>query len=225
MESTWPGRGLVLRSPAVELVAVTDALVEALQAVLPPDLELDPAVPLPPGDLPTARGLAFAAALRRDRDRFSPDDWKLHLAVRCPDGALVGLQTVEAERFREDRIVDSASWLIAGARGRGIGMRMREAALSFAFGSLGAVAAVSSAWHDNAASLGVSRRLGYRYDRTSRLVTPDRDDDLVHVRLDRADWLASGLGRDVEVTGARPAEFGALSAPSRTPRSVVRRRP
>jgi RimJ/RimL family protein N-acetyltransferase len=202
---------------SVTLNPVDDGLLAELQALLPDDLELDPAVPLPAGDPRDARRSAYATAVRQDRDRFGTESWKLYLAVRLPSDRLVGLQTLEADAFARDRTVDSASWLVPSVRGQGIGTAMREAVLAFAFGTLGAKVAVSSAWHDNAASLGVSRRLGYRLERTSRLVTPDRDDELVHLRLGRAAWLASGRGRDVVVSGARPAELGAVSATGAAP--------
>ncbi|MGN6742469.1 MAG: GNAT family N-acetyltransferase [Amnibacterium sp.] len=226
MAAPWQGAGLALRSRSVTLTAVDDALLADLAVLLPDDLELDPAIPLPAGDRGAARRAAFAAALRQDRDRFRPEGWKLHLAVRSPTGRLVGLQTLEAEGFARERTVDSASWLVPAARGQGVGTAMREAVLAFAFGTLGAEWAVSSAWHDNAASLGVSRRLGYRYERTSRLATPDRDDVLLHLRLDRRDWLASERGRDVVVSGADPAMFGAVSVKAGAPSPPAgRRRP
>jgi RimJ/RimL family protein N-acetyltransferase len=57
--------------------------------------------------------------------------------------------------------VDTHSWLATDARGRGWGKQMRAAVLVLAFEHLGATAAVTEAWSDNAASLGVSRSLGY----------------------------------------------------------------
>lgn len=215
MTVAWPAAGLLLRSPAVELRPMTEELLDAVALLLPDDLELDPAIPLPAGDRRAARRDAYRAALHRDRDAFGPDGWKLHLAVRLPTGALVGVQTIEAERFAAERTVDSASWLAPEARGRGIGIRMREAMLALAFGPLGAEAAITSAWRDNAASLGVSRHLGYGFERVSRHVTPERDDELVHLRLSRATWLASGLGRDVVITGVQPEAFGADPDPTR----------
>ncbi|MDQ1513932.1 MAG: hypothetical protein QOC59_1774 [Microbacteriaceae bacterium] len=207
MAADWPGAGIRIDAPRVTLRPVDERHVGLLQAILPEDLELDPAVAVGPGDPRRARAQAFGRILQRDRDRFSTESWKLHLAVRAA-GELVGMQTVEAERFASDHTVDSASWLAPTFRGDGLGTAMREAVLAFAFFGLGATTAVSSAWHDNAASLGVSRRLGYRFDHTSRLPRGDVDDELVHVRLTRTDWLASGLGRDVAISGVRPELFG-----------------
>jgi RimJ/RimL family protein N-acetyltransferase len=209
MAVQWPAEGLTIRSPVVRLAPVSEALLPAVLDALPDDLELDPAVPLGPGTRAAGRRAAYEHALRGDRASFTVDAWKLHLVVRRPGGDIVGLQTVEAERFPSERTVDSASWLVPAERGRGLGTAMREAMLSFAFGPLGARAAVSSAWRDNAASLGVSTRLGYRFERVSVLETPERQGELVHVRLDRAAWLDSGRGREVDVRGVQPELFGA----------------
>jgi RimJ/RimL family protein N-acetyltransferase len=78
---------------------------------------------------------------------------------------------------------------------------MRRAVLALAFDHLGALAAITSAWHDNHASLGVSRALGYRENGESFLARGDAPDTLVHLRMTRADWLAAGGAPDVHVEG------------------------
>jgi RimJ/RimL family protein N-acetyltransferase len=79
---------------------------------------------------------------------------------------------------------------------------MRAAILTLAFGSLGARFAITSAWSDNHASLGVSRALGY----LDNGVTADRRDDvageMVHLRLTREQWAGSGWSQQVTVSGA-----------------------
>ena len=62
---------------------------------------------------------------------------------------------------------------------------------------------------DNAASLAVSRRLGYR-DNGVSLMTREgvgRADTLVHVRLTTPEWAAAGHGRGVRIEGLEPARF------------------
>jgi len=81
---------------------------------------------------------------------------------------------------------------------------MRAAVLALAFGPLEAEAAITSAWHDNHASLGVSHALGYRPNGESLHSHPGKVDVLKHMRLLRADWLASGIGADVEIAGFGP---------------------
>ena len=78
---------------------------------------------------------------------------------------------------------------------------MRAAVLALAFGPLEARAAISSAWHDNHASLGVSRALGYQPNGESLHAHDDRVDVMRHMRLLRADWQASGHGDHVQIAG------------------------
>jgi hypothetical protein len=80
---------------------------------------------------------------------------------------------------------------------------MRAAVLALAFGPLRAAAAISSAVVGNAASLGVSRALGYRD--TRRSVLEHSGETLQHVRLERAAWEAAGRAREVGIDGVRPA--------------------
>jgi RimJ/RimL family protein N-acetyltransferase len=80
------------------------------------------------------------------------------------EGRPVGAQTISGEDFAIHRVVDSGSWLGLEFQGRGFGKEMRSAVLSFAFDGLGARAATSSAFLDNAASNAVSRSLGYAED-------------------------------------------------------------
>lgn len=62
------------------------------------------------------------------------------------------------------REVHTGSWLGRRYQGQGIGTQMRAAVLHLALDGLGAQRAVSAAFEDNPASLGVSRKLGYRDD-------------------------------------------------------------
>jgi RimJ/RimL family protein N-acetyltransferase len=73
-----------------------------------------------------------------------------------------------------------------------------------AFGPLGAVRAISSAWHDNHASLGVSRALGYLPNGETLHRHDDRVDVMVHLRLTREDWLARTDRPPVEIAGFEP---------------------
>ena len=157
----WPLFDLRLRLGPVLLRPVTDADLAALAALLPDDVELDPRAEQFPGlDDSRDRQRRFVQGVWHSRGSWSPRSWCLDLGVEA-EGELVGLQSLEGDDFGALRTVDSASWLVVAARGRGIGTSMRAAALGLAFDHLGAVAAVTSAVLDNHASLGVSRRLGY----------------------------------------------------------------
>ena len=136
----------------------------------------------------------------RSYGNWTVDAWRFQLAARR-DGELLGLQELEGNDFPRLRTVDTSSWLVAAARGRGLGKAMRRAVLSLAFDHLGAEAAITSAWHDNHTSLGVSRALGYRPNGESFLARDDGIDTLVHLRMLRTDWLASDGSVGVTVEG------------------------
>jgi RimJ/RimL family protein N-acetyltransferase len=151
---TWPLQSLVLRTPDLELRGMTEAWALALADRVPDDVEHHP-------DLThLSAGADVLQAYWRNAGTWSPTDWVLELVVLHHDEP-VGLQALEGKDFAVRREVDTHSWLVPAARGLGLGKQMRAAVLSLAFDHLGATAAVTEAWSDNAASLGVSRSLGY----------------------------------------------------------------
>jgi RimJ/RimL family protein N-acetyltransferase len=133
------------------------------------------------------------------RGAIAPAAWALQFAVLA-DGAIVGSQELAADDFAGSRSVRSGSWLTASAQGRGLGTEMRAAVLHLAFAGLGALEARTSAWEDNAASQGVSRRLGYR-EEGERLIArrglPTRHLDF---RLPRETWERARRD-DIELYG------------------------
>lgn len=92
---------------------------------------------------------------------------------------------------------------------------MRAAALHLAFAGLGARHAVSGAYVDNAASLGVSRKLGYRDDGVELHAVRGAAATLQRLRLSAADWEAH-RAVDVRIEGLEEClpMFG-LRGPSR----------
>jgi RimJ/RimL family protein N-acetyltransferase len=195
----WPFFDLRITSGDVVLRGVTDADLEPLLAVVPDDLEMNPAnerfATLSPEH---DRRRQVVAEIWKHRGTWSPGSWCLDLAVEV-DGQVVGLQALEGEEFPLLHTVDSYSWLGTDVRGRGLATLMRAGVLSLAFEHLGAEVAVSSATLDNAPSLAVSRRLGYVDNGLSRGNGPTGMIDLQHVRLTREAWLA--VGRTAEVSG------------------------
>ncbi len=127
--------------------------------------------------------------------QWAPDNWSLHF-VTVHDGRIIGTQALDAREFATLREVGTGSWLGRAHHGRGFGTEMRAAVLDLAFTGLGAQWAVSEAFADNAASYGVSRKLGYADDGIARHVV--RGEAVVgrRLRLDRAGWAAA---RTVEV--------------------------
>ena len=120
---------------------------------------------------------------------WKPSDWRLELAV-IRDGVVVGTQGVGGHDFAVLREVSTGSWLGRRYQGQGLGTQMRAAVLHLAFGGLQAQHAVSAAFQDNAASLGVSRKLGYRDDGIEWHAVRGRAALARRMRLTRADWQA-----------------------------------
>jgi RimJ/RimL family protein N-acetyltransferase len=205
----WPLHDLWLRTGDLELASMTERDLDAVAAVVPDDLELNPAATRYDGlEERTWRGTVIHQEYWKSLGTWSPDDWEVYFVVRRA-GAVLGVQGLEGPDFRRLHTVDTSSWLAQSARGQGVGTAMRRAVLALAFDHLGARAAITSAWHDNHASLGVSRRLGYLDNGLSYLVREggDEADTLVHLRMTRGEWLAGPGAPDVEVGGidaARP---------------------
>lgn len=124
------------------------------------------------------------------RASWSPTKWELGLGVFPADAsAVVGAIGVMANDFAVLRSIATGSWLLPEARGRGLGREMRAAVLELAFDGLGAIECRSSAHPDNAASLAVSRGLGYLQDGTEMtLVGEGVAMQAVRMRLSREEW-------------------------------------
>jgi RimJ/RimL family protein N-acetyltransferase len=118
---------------------------------------------------------------------WTPDDWSLGLAVFRDDLPL-GFVTLAARDFAVLREVRTGSWLGLAHHRKGYGTEARTALLQLAFAGLGAEAAVSEVFQDNASSQGVSRKLGYQPDGISRDVLHGEAVVSDRLRLNRADW-------------------------------------
>lgn len=209
--SFWPLAGLRLRTPLLELRWPSQADLDAL-AGLAADGVHDPAVQ-PFGVAWTDVGPAERArsVLQYHWGRWAawtPADWRLELAV-VRDGTVVGTQGVSGADFAIRREVATGSWLGRAFQGQGIGTQMRAAVLALAFEGLDARYACSDAFEDNAASLGVSRKLGYADDGIQTFSIRGRAAVSRRLRLDRAAWRAA-RSVPVEVTGLEPClpDFG-----------------
>jgi RimJ/RimL family protein N-acetyltransferase len=202
----WPLFDLRLDSADLTLQPMTEGDLAAIADLLPDDVELDPAATTyPAGDERTCRGIIVHQAYWKAYGTWRPGTWRLNFAV-CAAGQILGTQELEGNDFPALRTVDTSSFLIPSARGRGYGRQMRTAVLALAFGPMRAQAAITSAWHDNHASLGVSRALGYRPNGESLHARGDAADVMVHMRLLRADWLASGAGGQIQISGFEPCK-------------------
>lgn len=160
----WPLFDLRVRTPRLELRYPSDDDLAAL-ATLTREQIHDPASM--PFAVPWTRVPADerpANALRHwwgARSGLDVNEWTLVFLV-AHQGEPVGVQDLAGTAFPVTRSVRSGSWLVQRHQGRGIGKEMRAAVLHLAFAGLGAQEAHTSSFEDNAASLGVTRSLGYQ---------------------------------------------------------------
>ena len=199
----WPLFDLRVRTPLLELRYPDDDLVTALAALAAEGIH-DPALmpfglpwtDAPPGDLERNTCQYYW----RVRAQTSPEAWSLPLAVLV-DGAPVGVQGIDGTvSFAATRVVETGSWLGREHQGHGIGKEMRAAILHLAFEGLGAEVAQSGAWHDNDASLGVTRALGYEPNGERRDLRRGVADRMLLFRLTRAAWRQHRR-TDIEIEG------------------------
>lgn len=208
----WPLHDLRLAVKDLTLRPPTEADLDEVCAALPDDFETNPFLPRHPhaeGDRAATRALATRQAYWRFMGNWHPDDWRLPL-VALRDGVIVGYQDIGAADFARLGTVSSSSWVVKPLRGTGVGKAMRVAMLALAFDGLGARYAVTSAWHDNAASLGVSRSLGYLPNGAQRHPRGDADDEMLYLRMSREVWLARHAGQhSVTIENLTPRWYGA----------------
>lgn len=206
IEEIWPLFGLEIVTPRLTLRPVRDEDLPGLaQAALDGIHDPDrtpfgfPWTDAPAAELP--RNLAaYQWSLR---NRVAPHAWTIAFAVHA-DGEVIGAQDLSAHAFADRRTVDSGSWLRRRSQGRGLGTEMRAGLLLFAFDVLGAEWAHSSAAAWNQASLGVSRRLGYRPNGVTRVSPrPGEPVDEQRLRLARDEFVRPPWG--ITTRGVDPA--------------------
>lgn len=196
LNQLWPPDGIVLQTPRLRLAVIGESdFPEAVEAILAGIH--DPAVmpfgmpwtDAPPDEL-VPNSLRHWWSIR---GAVAPDAWTLPFAIRR-DGRFVGIQNLQATNFAVTRTVSSGSWLTRSAQGDGVGTEMRAAILLLAFDHLGAEFACTSAFVDNPASNGVSRKLGYTENGVSvQQRRPGERGEHQHYRMtsgrfNRPDW-------------------------------------
>jgi RimJ/RimL family protein N-acetyltransferase len=130
---------------------------------------------------------------------WSPLAWSFNPVVLY-EGNVVGSQGINSTNFVATRSVTTGSWLGRAYQGQGLGREMRAAILEFAFSGLGAQAALSGAFSDNAASLGVSRALSYEHSGEVIVQRRGLPAEQIRLRLSRARWEQSARPQ-VELEG------------------------
>jgi RimJ/RimL family protein N-acetyltransferase len=212
--SVWPLAALRIVTPRVVLRYPDDDDVFALAALAARGVH-DPATmpfTFPWTDAePLALQRSSAQWYWRQRAEWSVEHWNLTFAV-VVDGEVVGTQGVMADSFPVLREVSTGSWLGRSYQGKGIGKEMRAAVVQLAFDGLGAAYALTGAFHDNEASLAVTRSLGYAEEGRRRVLRRDQPDWLVGYRLSREQWEPRRRG-DIVIEGLDPCldMFGVTS--------------
>lgn len=187
----WPLFDLHVSTPRLSLRYVTDELAGELADLAAQGIHDPETMPFsePWTDVPPP-------ALQRDAVRYFwrcradtiTERWTLNLAAHHRDGDLLGVCTLSAEHFPSTRTVTTGSWIGRRFQGRGLGQEMRQAALHLIFAGLDGVTANTRAWHDNAASLRITRSLPYTEQRSVREIRRDRPDTMLAFTMDQEQW-------------------------------------
>ncbi len=209
----WPLAGLRVRSGDLTLRAIDDDLLLDVARLAADGVHASDAMPF---TTPWTRGTPLEVARRvlayqwSARASVSPERFAIELAVvrtRCDvDGRdeVLGVQSLMATDFAVTGVVETGSWLGLRHQGRGVGRRMREAALHLAFAGLRADSAVTMAFADNAASNSVTRALGYAPDGTDVVAREGRAAVSQRYRLVREVWEAQPGRPAVSIEGLGP---------------------
>jgi RimJ/RimL family protein N-acetyltransferase len=199
----YPPLGLRICAGPLELRGIGEPEVLALLAVVQRGIH-DPswtpfAVPwtdAPAEDLP----LNYLQWWWGTMAAFGRDAWDLELAVLW-EGEVVGVQGVATKDFLTTRTGETGSWLGATHQGQGIGTAMRRAFCAFLFDHLGFEQITSAAFADNAASRGVSRKVGYRENGVIRQVRRGERAESIRLLLTPETFVR---GPEITVEGVAP---------------------
>lgn len=160
----WPMFDLVVRTPRITLRYLDDTLAVELATLAAGGIHDAATMPFadPWTDVPSPE--LERNALRfywRTRAETAPEAWNLLFAV-LDGGRVVGSTSIGAKGFAVVRTFETGSWLGRSFQGRGLGTEVRIATLHLGFLGLDASIAMTGAFEDNPASLGVTRKLGYQ---------------------------------------------------------------
>ena len=201
----WPLFDLVVRTPRLELRYIDETLAVELAELTAEPIH-DPAMmpfAMPWTDIPAAerpRGALQHYWLRWAT--WTTNEWNCMMAV-VVDGEAVGIQDIIGSNFATTKTFKTGSWLTQRVHGQGIGKEMRAAILHLGFEGLGAARAVTSAFHDNLSSLGVTRSLGYEPNGESIEPRRDKADLQLHFMMTREQWMPRRRD-DIEIYGLEP---------------------
>lgn len=201
----WPLFDLEVRTPRLVLRALDDelevALIDAFRRGVHDPAEMPFSMAWTDLESPEREHRAYEFYWRNRAAR--PESWNIVMAV-VVDGHVVGSTNLGAEGFPVKRWFETGSWVERARHGEGIGTELRIATLHLGFVGFGALMAGTGAFADNAASLGVTRKLGYvpngiqHHERRGELAVIER------YRMPRDHFDANVRRDDVELVGIDP---------------------
>ncbi|MGH3640795.1 MAG: GNAT family N-acetyltransferase [Mycobacterium sp.] len=202
----WPVFDLLVSTPRLSLRYVTDDLAGQLadlaaRGIHDPDTMpfSEPWTDVPPPEL-QRNAVRYFWRCRADT---TSEHWTLNLAVHDRDGTLLGVCTLNAEGFPISRTATTGSWIGRQFQGHGLGQEMRQAALHLIFAGLDGETATTRAWHDNIASLRVTRSLPYTQQGAIEEQRRDRPDTMLAFAMTRQQW--QNIHRtDIQLAGVGP---------------------
>ncbi len=202
----WPPAAVVVRTPRLELRWPSqDDLVE-LASLAGEGVHDEDKMPF---YTPWTRGSALDRARSVLRwnwkcwGEWDPAKWSWG-AVTVVDGVVAGTQGMEATDYGICRTVETGSWLGRAHKSQGSGKEMRPAIPHLAFAGRDAETAMTGAFTDNAASLGVTRALGYRENGWKYHSVEDRGVRELVFTMDRPTWEPT-RGSDITLEGVAAA--------------------
>jgi RimJ/RimL family protein N-acetyltransferase len=201
----WPIRRIVVRSPTLVLRVPDEADLEAAarvaaRGIYDPQNRYIPRSPVAGWtDRPSPEAerafLQYAWAALAD---WRPERWNL-LMVAVVGNQVIGVQEVGAKDAAISRTVSTGSWIGREHQRQGWGKEMRRAILCLGFKGFRADYAESAAWEENAASLGVSRAMGYQENGMTIRAFDGRQQRQLNLILPRAAFLQPT--DDIEIAG------------------------
>lgn len=213
----WPLFDLHVSTPRLTLRYVTDELALELAQLAAQGIHdpgtmpfSEPWTDVPPPDQQRNSMRYFWNC----RANTTIERWNLVLAAEHRDGTLLGVCTLSAEGFPTTRTATTGSWIGRRFQGRGLGREMRQAALHLIFAGLHANTAATRAWHDNVASLRVTRSLPYTEQGPAQEARRGRPDTMLAFAMSRPQWETVRRG-DIDLGGVEPVrEFLGVTAGS-----------
>lgn len=187
----WPLFGLTIHTPQLELRVPTDDELVEMASVAAKGIHEPGEIVF--GDMwtnhaPDAVARHVLQWNWRTRADWTERKWTLSFAA-FRDGQIVGNAWMFAEHFNILKSFGTSSWLGKAHQGKGLGKEMRAAQLFFGFEGLSAHEARTNALAHNAASIGVTRSMGYEDNgRAERLVGGKAVTGRLF-RMSRESWL------------------------------------